>query len=233
MIKLKCLIVDDEPVARNGISKFILRTPFLENSASAGNIREAQRILSTEKIDLLFLDIEMPGKDGISFLTDLAYKPSTIIITAHPQFAVKGFELNVVDYLLKPVAYDRFVKAVNKVRSGHWVTEKDEEEYLFVKSGVTHEKIFISDIDYIEAKGNYLIIHSQAKSVMAYLSMKKAEEMLPNELFLKIHKSYIINIAKVTRLESSQVWLYNKPIPLSRSLKEEVTSRLIKNKKPG
>lgn len=227
------MVVDDEPVARNGINNFIQRTAFLENIASAGNTREALAILNTKKIDVLFLDIEMPGMDGISFLSGLVHKPNTIIITAHPQFAVEGFELNVIDYLLKPVAYDRFLKAVNKVRSSHSPVTKEEGQYLFVKSGTSHEKILISDIDYLEAKGNYLVIHTQARPVMTYLSMKKAVEMLPQEFFLKIHKSYIINISKVTRLESSQVWLYNKPIPLSRKLKEEVTSRLIKIKKPG
>ncbi len=229
MIKLRCLVVDDEPIARAGIGKFILRTPFLECVAEAAGINEAKQILTTEKIDLLFLDIEMPGQHGISFLKDAAVKPNTIIITAHPQFAVEGFELNVVDYLLKPVSYDRFLKAVNKVRNNQ-SSKSNEEQHLFLKSGTSHEKVLIAEIDYIEAKGNYLLVHTQNRSIMTYLSLHKAEELLPQEVFLKVHKSYIVNINKITRIESAFVWLYNKPIPLSRSLKEEVTARLLGSK---
>ena len=225
MIKLQCLVVDDEPIARAGISKFIARTPFLECASEAGSIAEAKTVLHHHHIDLIFLDIEMPGQHGIPFLKEATIKPNIIIITAHPQFAVEGFELNVVDYLLKPVAYDRFLKAVNKIRQ-----LPDDEQHLFLKTGTTHEKVLIAEIDYVEAKGNYLVVHTQNKSLMTYLSMKKAEELLPADTFLKIHKSYIVNIHKITRIESARIWLYNKPIPLSRGLKDEVTERLLGSK---
>ena len=230
MIRLKCLVVDDEPFARKGICQFILQTPFLEKAGEAANIRDALPYLSNAKADLLFLDIEMPGKDGISFLQELKYKPNTIIITAHPQFAVKGFDLNVIDYLLKPVTYERFLMAVNKVRPAAIPAPEQPGQYLFVKNGTQHEKILISEIDYLEAKGNYLEIHLQSRSVMTYLSLKKVLDMLPPGQFLKIHKSYIINISKVTRVENHQLWLYNKPIPISRSLKEDVNNKFFRNK---
>ena len=223
MIKLRCLVLDDEPIARAGIGKFIARTPFLENVAAAATVNEAKLILNSEKIDLLFLDIEMPGQQGISFLKEPFSKPNTIIITAHPQFALEGFELNVIDYLLKPVAYERFLKAVSKVRSN----TSDDEQCIFLKSGTGHEKLLISEIDYIEARGNYLEVHTQNRSVMTYLSLRKAEELLPQEMFMKVHKSYMVNIHKITRIESACVWVYNKPMPMSRSLKEEVAGRLL------
>lgn len=225
MIKLQCLVVDDEPIARAGISKFIARTPFLECVAEANGIAEAKTVLHYHHIDLVFLDIEMPGQHGISFLKEAIVKPNIIIITAHPQFAVEGFNLNVIDYLLKPVSYDRFLKAVNKVRQ-----TADDEQSLFLKNGTMHEKVLMTEIDYIEAKGNYLLVHMQSKSIMTYLSMKKAEELLPPAMFLKIHKSYIVNINKITRIESARIWLYNKPIPLSRGLKNEITEKLLKSK---
>ena len=223
MIKLRCLVVDDEPIARTGITRFITRTPFLEHAASAGSISEAKQRLHSEKIDLLFLDIEMPGQQGISFLKEPFPKPNTIIITAHPQFAVEGYELNVIDYLLKPVGYDRFLKAVSKVRGN----TADYDQYIFFKSGTGHEKLLITEIDYIEARGNYLEVHTQNRSVMTYLSLKKAEELLPPHMFMKVHKSYMVNIHKITRIESACVWVFNKPIPMSRSLKGEVTGRLL------
>lgn len=231
MTKLRCLTVDDEPIARNGIINFILRTPFLENTASAHNVAEAISKLQSHKIDLILLDIEMPGANGLSLLKSKNPLPDTIIITAHPQFAVEGFELNVIDYLLKPVGYDRFMKAVNKVRNKRAMSDKPDDQYLFVKTGTSYEKILITNIDYIEAKGNYLNIHTATKSILTYLSMKKVEEMLPRDVFLKIHKSYIINITKVTRIESAQLWLYKKSIPISRTLKEKVRSILLKNNK--
>lgn len=231
MIKLRCLVADDEPFARCGIRNFILRTPFLEHTAAASNTKEVIDILHSTKIDLLFLDIEMPGKKGIDFLRGLDYRLNTIIITAHPQFAAESYELNVIDYLIKPVGYDRFLKAVNKVRGHQTPADDNGPQYLFIKSGTTHEKILVSDIDYIEAKGNYLEVHTAAKSILTYLSMIKVLEVLPSELFLKIHKSYIINVAKVTKIETGQVWLYNKPLPVSRNFREDVTCKLINHRK--
>jgi DNA-binding LytR/AlgR family response regulator len=140
---------------------------------------------------------------------------------------VEGFELNLVDYLLKPVSYERFLKAVSKVRNGNAAPGANANEHLFLKSGTGHEKLLISEIDYIEAKGNYLLVHTQSRSVMTYLSLKKAEELLPQDMFIKVHKSYMVNIHKITRIESNSVCVYNKSIPLSRSLKEEVTGKLL------
>lgn len=230
MIKLKCLIADDEPVARMGIKKFIDQTPFLEHVASVKNTSEIEEWMSKEKIDLILLDIEMPGTNGIRFLQQLVHKPYIIIITAHPQFAFEGFALDVTDYLLKPVSYERFVHAINKVRNTIFPTTPNSEDFIFIKSGTTHKKILISDIDYVEAKGNYVVIHTYGKSILTYLSIKKAETVLPKNIFLKTHKSYIVNILKITRITTNAVWLYNKAIPVSRSLKTDVTSKIIASK---
>lgn len=225
MIKLKCLVLDDEPLARKGIHQFILRTPFLAYEASARNSREAMEQLLTGNIDLLFLDIEMPGMDGIAFLQSLPVKPCTIIITAHPQFAVQGFELNVADYLLKPVSYERFVVAVNKVLKIR--SPQQTDEFIFIKNGTGQDKIKVNDIDYIEARGNYVLIHTVGQSILAYLSLKAAIGLLPGDRFMKVHKSFIVALPKVTRIEARQLWLYKQPIPISRNLQAEVGSRLL------
>jgi DNA-binding LytR/AlgR family response regulator len=232
LVKLRCLIIDDEPLAREGVKGFIHRTPFLEFTAMAVNAFEASGVLARQKIDLIFLDIDMPVKDGISFLKELPVKINTIIVTAYPQFAVEGFELNVIDYLLKPVSYDRFTKAVNKVRSIINSSPKDEDKtHIFIKSGREYKKILIADIDYLESKGNYLVIYTSQQSFLTYLSLKKAEELLPPDIFIKVHKSFIINGLKITRIEGNHLIIYNKAIPMSRNLKEDVTARLFRNKK--
>ena len=228
MIKLRCIVADDEPAARFGIIGFIQRTPFLEFVGGVSNALEIKDIVANTNIDLVFLDIEMPGMSGIDFLYSLALKPAVIIITAHPQYAVAGFELNVIDYLVKPVSYNRFLTAVNKVRQDS-TKESQEQKYLGIKIGKGYVKLQVDDIDYIEARGNYVSIQTPKSSLLAHMSITKIIEMLPENQFIRIHKSYVVNIKKVTRVESSQVWVFNKSLPLSRLLKDVVIAQLLKS----
>jgi DNA-binding LytR/AlgR family response regulator len=182
--------------------------------------------LSNEKIDMMFLDIQMPGMRGIDFLKTLKASPLVVITTAYPNFALEGFELNVLDYLVKPITAERFLKAVNRAKE---ILEYKEDEtgagfhdFFFIRSASSYEKVFYNDILFIEASQNYMTIHAAKGKLMALLTAKSLEEQLPGKKFLRIHKSYIVALDKITSLRGNEVFIGTHRIPIGKNYKEQI-----------
>lgn len=233
-MNIRCIIVDDEPLAREGMELLVKEAGFLELRASCSNALEANKILAQEHIGLMFLDIQMPRLRGLDFLRSLTIRPLVIITTAYPNYALEGFELNVLDYLLKPITTDRFLKAANRaleVWEGASADKKDDNHF-FIKCNNGYEKIFYEEIYFIEACQNYSCIHTARAKFMTLTSLRTLEEQLPPGKFLRIQKSYIASIEKIQSLSGNEITIEKHKLPLSRSAKEElmkiIDRRLIK-----
>ena len=224
---LNCLIVDDEPLARKQIESYVSRVPFLKLVGLARNAAIARDILQSELVDLIFLDIQMPQTSGIDFLKNSPVFQQVIFITAFPEYALQGFELEVTDYLMKPVTFDRFLKgskkALAKVSGSETIkTISDKPDFLYVKCNQRFEKIWVDDILYIESMLNYINIITKSKKLMVYSSLKAIEKSLSPDKFLRIHKSYMVAINHITAIEAHQVHIAEHQLPVSRSNKQAV-----------
>jgi DNA-binding LytR/AlgR family response regulator len=208
-MKLKCVIIDDEPLAIDVIAGHIEQTPFLSLAERFTHPVKAYQYLSENKIDILFVDIQMPDLSGIELVTNLEYKPVIIFTTAFDKYAMEGFKVDAVDYLLKPVDYPEFLKAAEKARMwiiarNEIVSIKSDKEFLFIKSEYKIIRIDLKTITYIEGMSEYVRIHREhARSVMSLLSLKSLEEQLPEDQFMRVHKSYIVNLKKITEIENN------------------------------
>lgn len=235
-MKLKCLIVDDEPLAREGLSAYVQQLPFLQLEAVCDDALQAGMLMKSKEIDLLLLDIQMPVLNGIEFLKTITHKPLCIITTAYPNYAVEGYELDVTDYLLKPVSFERFTKAANKAYDIYMLKHKqggaDEkgQDYVFVKSDMRYEKILIKDILYIEGLQNYLCIYTQNRKYIAYITMKQVTQQLPENLFIRPHKSFIVSVLAIEAMDGNELIIGKQKIPVSRDRKEEILKQLIRDK---
>ncbi|MET0393331.1 MAG: LytTR family DNA-binding domain-containing protein [Chitinophagaceae bacterium] len=226
MKKLRCMIVDDEPVARKILREFVEQVPFLESAGEFENAVRAAAFLQEHTADLLFLDIEMPRLSGLEYLKRSALKPLVILTTAFPEYALEGYELDIIDYLLKPIAFSRFLKAVHKAKE---YTDRmqspaapAEPGWLFVRSEKRIEKIGLDQILYIESTGNYVNIFTESKKIMAYLTLKGLEGQLPPHAFVKIHQSYLVSFSRIDAIEGNQVRIGSKTLPISRSYRDAV-----------
>ena len=223
---LKCIIVDDEPLALDLLEDNIKQIPFLQLAKRCKNAFEAMEVLQNENIDLIFLDIQMPGITGLQFLKSLSSKPMVVFITAYKNYAHEGFELDVLDYLVKPVSFERFLKAANKAKE-YFTFKNDrpseqEKEFIFVYSEYNLIKIIIQEICYIEGLKDYIKIFltNAQKPVITRLSMKAMEENLSSKKFIRTHKSFIISIDKIKSIRNSRITLTAGEIPLSEHYKE-------------
>lgn len=223
---LKCIIVDDEPPAIRILQKYVEQLPDLECLATTQKSIEALQMVETLKPDMLFLDIQMPELTGIQLSTLLKDKVKIIFTTAYAQFALEGFELNVVDYLLKPISFDRFIQSVEKVRNqiqSQIPKEKknDEEEFFFVKTDGKNrfKKIDLNEILYLESVKNYVIIHTADDEIITYNTLKYFEESMPERQFVKIHKSYLVSIHKIEKTDTHEVWIAERNLPLGNTYK--------------
>lgn len=226
MRKLKCIVVDDEEVARQLVKTYIEKVDFLECTATFENALEALSLLKSEKIDLLFLDIQMPDIQGTDF-AELIKKLDTRVIftTAYSEYALKGFELNALDYLVKPIDFKRFLSAIEKLPKQNNI----EENSIVIKSGYDLHKVLHQDIIYIESDSEYVNYHLEnGKKIMSNQSLGKLDSMLPNS-FLRVHRSYIVNKEKVTGLKNRELLLSNETIPVSDSYYETVKKDLFNN----
>jgi len=232
-MKLNCIIVDDEPVARKLLEEYIQDVDFLELKGKAENPLKANTLLDNNEINLMFLDINMPRLSGIEFLRTSRVLPLTIMTTAYAEYAVEGFELDVLDYLVKPISFPRFLKAVTKAKE-HMEARRihipESNDHIFIKADNRIVKILFGDILYVEALQNYICIHTPGKKFISYLTFKSIEESLPKDLFLKVHKSYIVQLAKVEAIEGNQLQVSQFTIPISRNNKEDVLQKLIAGK---
>ena len=236
-MKLTCIIIDDEPIARKGLREYIGDVEFLHLTGEFDNPLKATDALMNGKIDLIFLDIQMPKITGLEFLKTLANPPLVIFTTAYPQYAVDGFELNAADYLLKPFSFERFWKAVIKARtlfeSGKTSSLQPlivEDEHFYIKTDNKLVKINYSDILFVEALQNYIAVHTINKKYITYLTFKSIEESLPQHIFLKVHKSYLVALSKIESIEGNEIIMGVHHIPISRNMKEEVMERILKGK---
>lgn len=218
MTKICCLIIDDEPMAQKILQRFVAEVPFLELKGVCKNAMEAMDILQTLPVDLLFLDINMPQLSGLDFYRTLPNPPDVIFTTAHPEFAVEGFEVNAVDYLLKPIAFERFLTAVNKIKERQTETK---QEALWVKSDKSLHKIPFASIAYIEALGDYVKIYYDETVLLTNETLKCVLERLPETAFLQIHKSYVVNLDKITSISGNQAYSNATALPIGRKYKEE------------
>lgn len=231
---LSCIIIDDEPIARKGLKEYISDVEFLQLKGEFDNPVKAMDLLLKEPVDLLFLDIQMPRMTGLELIRSLPHPPMVIFTTAYTQYAVDGFELNAVDYLLKPFSFDRFLKAVIKARSQAEATGKppiqEESDYFYVKSDNKLVKINYQDVLFAEALQNYVAIHTTQKKYITYLTFHSIEEHLPAARFLKTHKSYIVAINKIESIEGNEIRIGTHHIPISRTEKESVMEKLLQNR---
>ena len=227
-MKIRCIAIDDEPLALKQIDAYIRKTPFLESVRLFNSAIDAMEFLSLEKADLIFVDINMPDLNGLDFVKALTDKPGIIFTTAYSEYAIEGFRVDAIDYLLKPVSYNDFLKAVNKARqifennvskSGRVIQRPD---HLFVKADYKIVRIELSDIKYIESMHEYVKIHlTDGKPVMTLLSLKSIEEQLPADKFMRVHRSYIVNKEKIRVVERNRIVFDNNVyIPVSDQYKE-------------
>lgn len=234
---LRCLIVDDEKLAQELLSTYVQKMPNLELVATCSTALQAMQVLQSQTVDLLFLDIQMPDLTGLEFLRSLRHPPATILTTAYSEYAVESYELDVVDYLLKPIEFERFFQAVNKVNltNNHTQTAVNQsitniqnttKDHFFVKADSKIIKVNIGDILYIEALQKYVRIHTTQQRIVTLLSLSKILEELPAEQFIRIHRSYIIHLQHIENVEGNMVKIGEQKLPISKGQREEFMQRL-------
>jgi len=237
-MEIKALIVDDEPLAQNVIEQYAKKLPNLTIADKCNDAICAHQVLKEQQIDLIFLDINMPKLSGISFLKSLKNAPLVIFTTAYSEYALEGFELDAVDYLKKPFGFERFCKAFFKaeellrlktIDKNRPPVQPDPNDFFFVKSNKKNYKVRFSDICYIEGLGDYIQIHLQEQKIVANLSMKKMTELLPDEKFHRIHKSYIISLERIELVEGNSVVINKKRLPVGNSYRQEFMEYIAKN----
>jgi len=226
MKKLSCIIVDDEPVARKILQEFVEQLPFLDLQGKFENAGKAEMFLKQNKTDLIFLDIEMPKVSGLEFLQKMNTESMVILTTAFPQYALEGYELDIIDYLLKPFAFNRFLKAVHKARDFYQMKTSTNSPlpstYIFVKSEKRIEKLELSEILYAESIGNYVSIVTGNKKIIAYITMKSLESQLPTDVFIKVHQSFLVNASKIEAIEGNEIRMGTRSLPISRNYRDSV-----------
>lgn len=229
---MNCIVVDDEPIALEGIASYVDKTPFLNLIGKAKNAFEALELLENQSVDLMFLDINMPRLSGIDLIKTLEKPPMVILATANPNHALEGFELNVVDYLLKPIGYTKFLKSSKKAHDLYNLKQKNTDsqtEYFFVKVNKELVKIQLKEILYVEGLKDYILIKTNQKEYIVYLTMSKVLENLPSSAFVQVHKSFIVQIEKVQKIIGNQVIVADKTIPIGRTYKPQALKQITKN----
>ena len=221
---LRCIAIDDEPLALRLVTDYISKVPFLELVASCGDAFEAARALQEKEVDLMFMDIQMPGLTGLQFIQSLARRPMVIIITAYKKFAPEGFDLDVVDYLVKPVGMDRFLKACYKAQELHQLRTAagpavSSADFFFVNVDYSLVKVLFADIIWIEGSGDYMKIHlkSAPRPLLVRTSARVLEAELPKDKFIRVHKSYILSIDSITAVRKNSVFIGELELPVGET----------------
>jgi two-component system LytT family response regulator len=268
---IRCVIVDDEPLAREGLADYVKEVDFLQLAGICGNPVELMKLLDQQPIELIFLDIHMPKMSGIDFLKIVQKQVMVILTTAYSDYALEGFQLDVLDYLLKPITFDRFFKAANKVKDYYQLqeaaagatgggTERGNAagiggvggsgvaeagisagagsaagasagaDYFFIRCGSKYEKIFFSDILYVEGMQNYVTIYTRKGKYLTLLNLKHLEDRLDSKSFIRVHKSYIVAIDKIESIEGNEIFIQSHRVPISRSSREQVMKQVVDNK---
>ena len=233
---MKCLIIDDEPLAVELLEDFVSKVPALKLVASCSNAIEASTILQTNEVDLIFTDIEMPDFSGIEFVKSLDVKPLFIFTTAYSHYAVEGFNLNAVDYLVKPIPFHRFLKAVNRAQElfllkneepKRVVQTQDSPNFIFVKSDYENIKLNFEDIKYFEGLKDYIKIFSTShKPILTLSNFKKIEEKLPGNIFIRVHRSYIVSLKYIHSVQRNRILIDGVRIPIGQNYKDEFLKKI-------
>jgi DNA-binding LytR/AlgR family response regulator len=235
-MKLKCIVVDDEPIARKLLAEYIDDVPFLTLAGEADNPLKAQVILGEEAIDLIFLDVNMPKLTGIEFLRTSQSLPMVILTTAYTEYALDGYNLDVLDYLVKPFSFARFLKACTKAKDYYQLKINAEkkstvsQDYFFVKYNGRIEKIMYDELLFVEASLNYVTLHTINGKMIVYVTIKGIMENLPSEIFIKVHRSFIVNMQKINSIEGNLLHIGKAEVPVSQNNYEEVMAILLKDK---
>ncbi len=252
---MKCIIVDDEPLAREGMKLNVQELPSLELIGSFENAMQANDFLSKNEVDLMFLDIQMPEVTGLDFLKTLNLKkpPFVILTTAYPQFALEGYALDVIDYLVKPISMDRFIKAVNKVDYYYKLREQasnetpaatsnpapkteespvgsdnaDIEDFIFIRADRKYMKVFFHEINYVEGLKDYVIVHTDNQKIVTAMNIKTIEGQLPSNLFIRVSKSYIINMQHIKAVDNNFVTIKDKEVPIGKAFKDNFLNNIV------
>lgn len=235
---INCIIIDDEPLARKGLKEYIADIDFLNLAGDFDNPLKATILLNGGDIQLIFLDIQMPRITGIEFFKTLQNAPEVIFTTAYPQYALDGFEVNALDYLVKPISFDRFLKAALRAKEFFEVRQQNNAatlpsataDYFFIKADNKLVKLLFADILFVEALQNYVTIYTTDKKYISYLTFKSVEDYLPVGRFIKTHKSFIIAAEKVDSIEGNEIRIGQYQVPISRNLKDEVMEKLLNGK---
>ncbi|TGE24594.1 response regulator transcription factor [Hymenobacter aquaticus] len=228
---INCLIIDDEPFARELLEGYVAQIPGLHLLASCGHVFEALEVLQQQKVDLIFSDINMPQVNGIEFIRSLHNPPYVVFVTAYPNFALEGFELDALDYIVKPVSFPRFLKAVNKARqiieSRPAAPAPPEPQFLFVKEGHSLQRVLFDEIYYIEGMKDYIKIILKDRIIVTYLRMSRVEDQLPASRFTRIQKSYIVRMDAIRAISGNEAELYDlrEKLPIGKQHKEALLAR--------
>lgn len=233
-MKINCIVIDDEPLARKGIKEYIGELDFLHFIGEFDSPLKAFALIRTPEVQLIFLDIQMPKITGLDFFKTLSQPPPVIFTTAYPQFALEGFDLNALDYLVKPISFERFLKAANKAKEYYELRIKNQmdakegiSDHVFIKVDGRLVKILFENILFVEALQNYIAVHTKEKKYISYLTLHALSEFLPPTDFIKTHKSFIVAVDKVESIDGNNLQIGKHQIPVSRSLKEEVLGKLL------
>ncbi|MEL6195401.1 MAG: LytTR family DNA-binding domain-containing protein [Bacteroidota bacterium] len=232
-MQIQCVTIDDEPLARECIANYVREIDFLKIVGSANNPMELGKIMDMAKVDLLFLDIQMPVMSGIDFIKSSSHTPMVILTTAFPNYAVEGYQLEVIDYLLKPITFNRFFQAVNKAKKHHLLHQSKQdqlsptEDSFFIKCDQKYEKIYFEDILFVQAMQNYVHIFTTKGKFTTLLYLKNVEENLDKQRFIRVHKSYIVALDKVERIHDQEIHIGAHRIPISRNNKDVVVEKVL------
>ena len=236
---INCVIIDDEPLAREGLASYVREIDFLHLVDTCENPLELIKVMNKHTVDLIFLDIQMPKMNGLDFLKAVQQPPIVVITTAYPTYALEGFQLNVLDYLLKPITFDRFFKSVKKASDYYHLINRPDvpgaantdgtADYFFIRCGSKYEKIHFDQILYVEGMQNYITIYTQKGKFVTLLYLKNLEENLDSRSFIRVHKSYIVSIDKIEGIEGNEIFIQSHRIPMSRNYREQVLRQVVAN----
>jgi DNA-binding LytR/AlgR family response regulator len=239
-IVLKCVIIDDEPLARECITNYVNEVDFLKLVGTGNNPLDLIQLLEQHSPDLIFLDIQMPVMNGIDFLKTTQRLPMVIITTAYPSYALESFQLDVMDYLVKPIVFNRFFMAINKAKDYQELVLKSASvdqngfsapaDYFFVKCGHKFERIYFNDLLYVEALQNYVSLFTLKGKYITQLPLKNVEQNLTGQSFIRVHKSFIVSIPKIEAIENNEVVMQSARIPISRHYRDQVMDSVVNNK---
>lgn len=235
---MTCIIVDDEPLARQGMEMNVQHVTSLQWLGSFSNALAANDFLRKEKVDLMFLDINMPEMSGLDFLKSLRDAPLVVFTTAYPQYALESYELDAIDYLVKPIRMERFLKAVNKAES-QWLllqgatnheVEKIEDDFVYVRADKKYYKVYFKDILFIEGLKDYVVIHTTATKIVAAMNVKTIAAQLPSAVFARVSKSYIVNTVHITSFDNELIYIQSAEIPLGQNFRDDFIKQYIEGK---